>query len=278
MTIPSRSPAAAFTVLIPARMASSRLPDKPLADIGGLPMVVRVARQAERSHATQVVVAADDARIEQACAEHRVRCLRTRADHPSGSDRLAEAVELLGLDDQAIVVNVQGDEPFIEPALIDATAALLAAQPDAVMGTAAHAIDDAADFQNPNVVKLVLNGQQQAQYFSRAPIPCCRDARQPDWWHDASAPGATAWHAPLRHIGIYSYRAGFLRTFPALTAAPTEQTESLEQLRVLWHGHRIAVHVSTAAPLPGVDTQADLERARQHALALVAAQPRTQHK
>lgn len=258
-----------FTVLIPARMASSRLPDKPLADIGGLPMVVHVARRAAQSAATQVVVAADDERILQACTVHGVQSLMTRADHPSGSDRLAEACALLGLDGDDIVVNVQGDEPLMDPALIDAVAALLPARPEASMGTAAHALDSLDELANPNVVKVVRDSRGLAHYFSRAPIPFARDHAARAWWQDGSAqagaPGvaALAGFAPLRHVGIYSYRAGFLRQFPQLAPAPTEAIEALEQLRALWHGHRIAVHIATTAPGPGVDTPQDLARVRQ---------------
>ncbi len=249
-----------FTVLIPARLASTRLPNKPLADIAGLPMVVHVARRAARSQASQVVVATDSQAVLDACAQHGVRALLTRVDHPSGSDRLAEACDLLGVPDEATVVNVQGDEPLMDPALIDAVAAALAQRADCVMSTAAHALQSAADFANPNVVKVVLDRLGTALYFSRAPLP---------WWRDGMA---NAWNdgvgtlpspAPLRHVGIYGYRAGFLRQFPRLEPAPIEQLESLEQLRVLWHGHRIAVHVSDAAPGPGVDTPQDLERVRQ---------------
>ena len=249
-----------FTVLIPARMASTRLPDKPLADIAGLPMVVRVAQQAARSGAVQVAVAADDARIVQACQAHGVQALLTRADHASGSDRLAEACTLLTLAPEAIVVNVQGDEPLIDPQLISAVARLLAAQPDAAMGTAAHPIASAEDFANPNVVKVVCDARGMAHYFSRAPIPHARDAAASSAWWQASAPARIA---PLRHIGIYSYRAGFLRDFTALAPAPTEQIESLEQLRALWHGFRIAVHTTPDAPGAGVDTPADLARVRK---------------
>jgi 3-deoxy-manno-octulosonate cytidylyltransferase (CMP-KDO synthetase) len=249
--------AAPFTVLIPARMASSRLPNKPLLDIAGLPMVVQVARRAVASGATRVVVAADDARILEACTAHGVEAIATRADHPSGSDRLAEACELLGLDGDDIVVNVQGDEPLIEPSLINAVAALLAARPEARMGTAAHAIQTLAELHNPNVVKVVLDARGLAHYFSRAPIPFARDHVDQDWWH------GSAGFAPLRHIGIYSYRAQFLRQFPALAQAPTETIEALEQLRALWHGHRIAVHLAASAPGPGVDTPEDLQRVRQ---------------
>jgi 3-deoxy-manno-octulosonate cytidylyltransferase (CMP-KDO synthetase) len=246
-----------FTVLIPARLASSRLPDKPLADIAGLPMVVRVARRAALSQATRCVVAADDGRIVQACLAHGVEVVLTRTDHASGSDRLAEACEQLGLPDDALVINVQGDEPLIDPALIDAVAAELMQRSDCVMSTAAHAIDQMADFLNPNVVKVVLDREATALYFSRAPIA---------WWRDGMADPAQR-HAlpspaPLRHVGIYGYRAGFLRQFPKLPAAPLEQTESLEQLRVLWHGQRIAVHVTPHAPGAGVDTPEDLARVR----------------
>ncbi len=243
-----------FTVLIPARLASTRLPNKPLADIGGKPMVVRVAEQAEKSGAAQVVVAAAAAVIDTAGAAHGVRALTTRADHPSGSDRLAEACELLGLDGDDIIVNVQGDEPLIDPALIDAVAGLLPKQPLAQMGTAAHAIKTVEEFTNPNVVKVITDARGLALIFSRAPLP---------WWRDGFAQGITqlpTQPAPLRHIGIYSYRAGFLRAFPSMPPAPIEQCEALEQLRALWHGHRIAVHVTPQAPGPGVDTPEDLAR------------------
>jgi 3-deoxy-manno-octulosonate cytidylyltransferase (CMP-KDO synthetase) len=246
-----------FTVVIPARMASSRLPNKPLADIGGLPMVVRVAQRASQSQARQVVVAADDARIVQACQSHGVTALLTRQDHLSGSDRLAEACQLLGLDAEDVVVNVQGDEPLILPQLINDVAMLLAQRPEASMSTAAHAIGSLEEFMNPNVVKLVMDARQSALYFSRAPIP---------WWRDGQSGGSfqtLPTPAPLRHIGIYAYRAAFLSGFPHLPPAPLETMESLEQLRVLWHGHRIAVHVTEQAPGPGVDTPEDLERVRQ---------------
>jgi len=245
-----------YTVLIPARLASTRLPGKPLADIAGRPMVVRVAQRALESGASRVVVAADSAAIVQACASHGVEAVLTRADHPSGSDRLAQACDILGLAPQQLVVNVQGDEPLIAPSLIDAVAALLARQPQADMSTAAHPIDEWVDFVNPNVVKTVLDARGMALYFSRAPIPCWRDG-----------PGGTAAvlpiPAPLRHIGIYGYRVAFLRRFPTLPQAPVEICEALEQLRALWHGHRIAVHVTDQAPGPGVDTPADLERVRK---------------
>lgn len=246
-----------FTVVIPARMASSRLPDKPLADIAGLPMVVRVAQRALLSRATQVVVAADDERILKACQTHGIEALLTRQDHPSGSDRLAEACQLLGLPGDAVVVNVQGDEPLIQPGLINDVARLLTERPEASMSTAAHAIASVEDFSNPNVVKVVMDARQMALYFSRAPIPWWRDG------HTASGLMGLPDPSPLRHIGIYAYRAGFLALFPQLPPAPIENMESLEQLRALWHGHRIAVHVSSEAPGPGVDTPEDLARVRQ---------------
>lgn len=245
----------AFTVLIPARLASSRLPNKPLADISGLPMVVRVAQRAAMSLATQVVVAADSPEIVQACEAHGIKALLTRMDHPSGSDRLAEASQLLGLGNHDIVVNVQGDEPLIDPDLINQVATLLQDRPTASMSTAAHEIHTVAEFTNPNVVKVVTDNVQLAMYFSRAPVP---------WWRDGNAQGIQSLPTPgpLRHIGIYGYRVGFLQTFPKLPAAPVENCEALEQLRAMWHGHKIAVHIASVAPGPGVDTPEDLERVR----------------
>ncbi len=297
-----------FTVLIPARLASTRLPNKPLADIAGVPMVVRVAQRVAglagrpllASHggmsgtgstqnlpeAPRVVVAADCPDIIAACQAHGVQAVLTRSDHASGSDRLAEACGILGLPDGDIVVNVQGDEPLIDPSLVWAVANLLAERPQASMSTAAHVIDTLADFHNPNVVKVVLDASGMAQYFSRASIPYARDfvlenprdfqasstttSAAPPWWQNTAAlanrqlASALQQSAPLRHIGIYGYRAGFLRLFPTLAQAPLEQVEALEQLRAMWHGHRIAVHVTAHAPGPGVDTPQDLERVRQH--------------
>ncbi|MET3603485.1 3-deoxy-manno-octulosonate cytidylyltransferase (CMP-KDO synthetase) [Sphaerotilus sulfidivorans] len=244
------------TVLIPARLASTRLPDKPLADLAGVPMVVRVAQRCREAGARTVVVAADSPRILEACQAHGVDAVLTRADHPTGSDRLAEACTLLGLDGRDIVVNVQGDEPLIDPALVAACAERLQAHPECVMSTAAHTIDSVEEYLNPNVVKVVTDAAGRALYFSRAPMP---------WWRDGHAQGVTALPdpAPLRHIGIYGYTAGFLRRFPALPPAPLEQIESLEQLRVLWHGERIVVHLSPQRPGPGVDTPEDLARVRR---------------
>ena len=243
-----------FTVLIPARLASSRLPNKPLADIHGAPMVVRVAQRAAHSGASHTVVASDSVQIIEQCAGHGIQAVLTRPDHPSGSDRLAEACELLGLHDDAIVVNVQGDEPMINPTLIDAVASLLEKRPDCAMSTAACHIGNTSDFLNPNVVKVVLDVRQTALYFSRSPIPATRDL---------ASTVRSGEELPLRHVGIYGYRVGFLRQFPNLKQAPIEQLESLEQLRALWHGYRIAVHVTNQLPGPGVDTQEDLDRVRR---------------
>ena len=244
-----------FTVLVPARLASTRLPNKPLADIAGLPMVVRVAQRAALSKAAQVVVAADSPEIVLACEKHGVRALLTQIDHPSGSDRLAEASALLRLKDDDMVVNVQGYEPLIDPALIDQVASLLSQRPAASMSTAAHALTQVAEFTNPNVVKVVIDQMQLALYFSRAPIP---------WWRDGNTQGIQQLPspAPLRHIGIYGYRVGFLKTFPTLPPAPIETCEALEQLRAMWFGHKIAVHVTNQVPGPGVDTPEDLARVR----------------
>jgi 3-deoxy-manno-octulosonate cytidylyltransferase (CMP-KDO synthetase) len=243
-----------FTVLIPARLASTRLPNKPLADLGGAPMVVRVAQRAQLSRAENVVVATDSQEVMDQCARFNIQSVMTATTHASGSDRLAEACTLLGLPDDAVVVNVQGDEPLIDVALMDAVAQLLADRPDCAMSTAAHAIDNLADYMNPNVVKVVLDARQTAMYFSRAPIPAARDDAGQDWPRRPK---------PLRHVGIYGYRAGFLKAFPALPPAPVEQLECLEQLRALWHGYKIAVHTTERSPGIGVDTPEDLMAARQ---------------
>ena len=244
-----------FVVLVPARLASTRLPRKALAEIGGLPMIVRVARRAAASRAARVVVAADSDEIVRACAEHGVDALLTSSQHANGSDRIAEASAALGLAEDEIVVNVQGDEPLIEPALIDACADLLEASAGCVMSTVAHRIEEQRDFENPNIVKVVLDVRGHALYFSRAPIP---------WPREASDAARFALGAqPLRHVGLYAYRAGFLRRFPHLAHSPLEDIERLEQLRVLWHGERIAVHVSALAPGVGVDTADDLAEARR---------------
>jgi len=247
----------AFTVVIPARHASTRLPGKPLLDIGGKPMVVRVAERARLSAASAVWVATDHEDIRAACAAHGIPCFMTRSDHPSGTDRLAEVARLLGARDTDILVNVQGDEPLIEPDLIDRVARDLEGDPDAAIATAAHPLTEAAEFFNPNVVKVVLDGRGRALYFSRAPMPYARDdfARS----RDSLPEGLPA----LRHIGLYAYRAAFLARYATLAPAPLEHFEALEQLRALWHGYLIRVSVVDHAPEAGVDTQDDLDRVRQ---------------
>ncbi|HSQ81476.1 MAG TPA: 3-deoxy-manno-octulosonate cytidylyltransferase [Casimicrobiaceae bacterium] len=245
-----------FTVLIPARYASTRLPGKPLADIGGKPMIVQVARRARQSGARRVVVATDDARIADAVLAHGVEAILTRADHPTGTDRLAEAAAALGLAADETVVNVQGDEPLLDPALMRRTADLLGAHPDAAIATACHPIGDARDAFSPNVVKVALDARGYALYFSRATIPWARDAFAAD---RSTIPAGLPIY---RHYGLYAYRVGFLQAFPALAAAPIERFEALEQLRALWHGHRIVVEIAHGAPAPGVDTAEDLERVR----------------
>lgn len=233
-----------FAVLIPARHASTRFPGKPLADLAGKPMVVRVCERARESGADAVCVATDDKRIAEVVRSHGFEARMTRAEHPSGTDRIAEAAAALGLADEAIVVNVQGDEPLVPPALIARVAAALAADAGASVATACHPIHDAAEFANPNVVKVVLDAKGRALYFSRAGIPYPRDGGAP---------------AGYRHVGLYAYRMAFLRRYAGLAPAPPERAEQLEQLRVLWHGERIAVVIEDSAIPPGVDTPADLE-------------------
>ena len=266
---PSRAAGAdAFTVLIPARLASTRLPNKPLAEIAGVPMIVRVAQRVTGAEpgpgaAMRVVVAADDASIIDVCTRHGVQAVLTRTDHASGSDRLAEACDLLELDDSHIVVNVQGDEPLIDPDLVGAVAALLERHAHASMSTAAHVLASAEEYRNPNIVKVVCDAHGFALYFSRSPIPMARDQGDGAWWLVTARDTLLRQAAPMRHIGIYGYRAGFLRLFPRLSPAPLERAEALEQLRALWHGHRIAVHVTDRDPGPGIDTPQDLERVRR---------------
>ncbi|NYT66013.1 3-deoxy-manno-octulosonate cytidylyltransferase [Alcaligenaceae bacterium] len=245
-----------FIAIIPARASSTRLPDKPLLDIGGKPMVIRTAEQAARSNAIQVVIATDDIRIHDVVREHGFTSLLTRADHPTGTDRLSEAAAQLGLAPDAIVVNVQGDEPLINPEHINAVAALLLAHPQASIATCACPLTDAQALFNPNVVKVVCNQQQHALYFSRAPIPWARDAL-------AQGERVLAGGLPaLHHIGLYAYRASFLAQFPKLPSGPLEHFESLEQLRALENGHQIAVQTMTSPPAAGVDTTEDLIRVR----------------
>jgi len=245
-----------FTVVIPARFASTRLPGKALADIAGKPMVVRVAERARESGARSVHVATDHPDIVEAVEQHGFHVLSTRADHPTGTDRVAEAAEQLRLGDRDIVVNVQGDEPLIEPGLIRAVALLLADAPEVAIATACHPIRDAAEFFNANVVKVALDAAGLARYFSRAPIPWARDAFAGS--KDVLPQGLPCY----RHIGIYAYRVEFLRAYPKLAQSPLEQFEALEQLRALWHGYAIAVEVRPDSPQPGVDTPEDLEQVR----------------
>jgi 3-deoxy-manno-octulosonate cytidylyltransferase (CMP-KDO synthetase) len=245
-----------FTVVIPARLQSSRLPAKVLAQIAGKPMVVRVAERARESGARRVIVATDHPDVARAVEEHGFEALMTAAAHATGTDRIAEAVERLGLAPRDLVVNVQGDEPLVEPGLIRAVAELLAATPEAAIATACHPVRDAAEFFNPNVVKVVLDHAGFARYFSRAPVPWARDA------FAASSAALPEGLPGLRHIGVYAYRVEFLRIYPKLAPAPLERFEALEQLRALWHGYAIAVALRHDAPLPGVDTAEDLERIR----------------
>ncbi len=248
----------AFKVVIPARYASTRLPGKPLLDLGGKPMVVRVAERVRCLGAEEIWVATDHPEVWKAAEAHEVAALMTRSDHATGTDRLAEVVDQRGWHGDTIVVNVQGDEPLIEPDAIIQTARQLATS-GADIATVAHPIVDAADFFNPNVVKVVCRADGDAAYFSRAPIPYARD-------HFAREQGGETLPAVFpayRHVGLYAYRASFLKAFSGLTVAPTEQFEALEQLRALWHGYRISVALIAAAPAPGVDTPEDAERMRK---------------
>jgi 3-deoxy-manno-octulosonate cytidylyltransferase (CMP-KDO synthetase) len=238
---------APFHVIIPARYASTRFPGKPLAELGGKPMVVRVCERAAASGAAQVHVATDDERIAAAVRAAGYSALRTRDDHASGTDRVAEAARSLALAEDEIVVNLQGDEPLMPPALIAEVAGALERDADAPMATACHPLQDAAERGNPNVVKVVLDGRHRALYFSRAEIPYPREA------------GGSC----FRHAGLYAYRAGFLQRFTRLEIPEIERTESLEQLRALWHGYGIAVVISERAIPPGVDTPGDLEAVRR---------------
>ena len=247
-----------FKVVIPARYASSRLPAKPLLDLGGKPMVVRVAERAALSGAGEICVATDHPDVEAAARQHGLEVLMTRPDHPSGTDRLAEVVAQKGWSDDTIVVNVQGDEPLIEPQLIAQTARQLA-EHGADIATVAHPIADAADFFNPNVVKVVCGADGDALYFSRAPIPYARDHFAREAGGETLPQGFSA----LRHVGLYAYRASFLKAYARLAPSPLEGFEALEQLRALWHGYRITVAVVDHLPAPGVDTPEDAERVRR---------------
>ncbi|PLY46376.1 3-deoxy-manno-octulosonate cytidylyltransferase [Janthinobacterium sp. ROICE36] len=245
-----------FIVIIPARLASTRLPGKPLADLGGKPMVVRVAEQAALSGAARVIVATDHDSIRAACAAHGVEVCMTRSDHPSGTDRIAEVARTLALPPDAVVVNLQGDEPLIDPALLAACAAQISAT--VPMATCAHPLHDVLEAFNPNVVKVVLDKNGRALYFSRATIPWHRDG------FAQSRESLPQGYVPLRHIGLYAYSNAFLQTYPTLSASPLEAIEALEQLRVLWHGVAIAVHMTDSAPAAGVDTPEDLARVQAH--------------
>lgn len=246
-----------FVVVIPARYGSTRLPGKALADIGGRPMVVRVAERARASGAREVIVATDHAAVRDAVLAAGFQACMTRADHACGTDRIAEAVQARGYAADQIVVNVQGDEPLIAPALVSDLAAHLAARPNVRMATACHPVGSIDEMLNPNVVKAVLDRQGDALYFSRAPIPYARAG------FGAAPPALPEGLPAYRHLGIYAYRAGFLPRYAAMPPAPLERFEALEQLRALWHGERIAVLVTEHPSGPGVDTPADLERARR---------------
>jgi 3-deoxy-manno-octulosonate cytidylyltransferase (CMP-KDO synthetase) len=245
----------AFHVVIPARFASTRLPGKPLLDIGGKPMVIRVAEQAAKCGAQQVVIATDHPPILAEAEKHGFSACMTRVDHTSGTDRIAEVVAQQGWADDSIIVNVQGDEPLIPPALIRAVAQHLHEHPECAIATACHPIHDEVSMRNPNIVKAVTDKDGNALYFSRAPIPYPRDA----FAQGAALPADLT---VLRHIGIYAYRASFLHAFGKLAPAAIEQIEALEQLRALWHGYKIGVTITQDAPPSGVDTEADLHTAR----------------
>jgi len=245
-----------FSVVIPARFASTRLPGKPLLDIGGKPMVVHVAERARASGATEVIVATDQPDIAAAVTKHGYSAVMTRSEHASGTDRIAEVAHERRYAPDHIVVNVQGDEPLIEPDLIRRVAQQLARFPDAAMSTACCALEDAQQFVNANIVKVVVDKAGYALYFSRAPIPYARDE---------FAAGINSLPAGLpvhRHIGIYAYRASFVTSYAGLAASPLEKFEALEQLRALWNGFRITVAIASSAPHAGVDTREDLERVK----------------
>lgn len=244
-----------FNIVIPARIGSSRLPGKPLIDIAGKPMIVRVCEQALATGA-RVFVAADDERICHAVAGLPVRAVMTRSDHASGTERIAEVADQLAWPDDTLVVNLQGDEPLMQPGLIKQLAETLMNGESAQIATLAAPIDNPSDIFDPNTVKVVLNRIGHALYFSRAPVPWHRDSF-------AQSPPATAiagdilW---LRHIGIYAYTVGFLRRYVNWQPSALESVEALEQLRILWHGEPIRVVTVASAPHAGVDTEADVRR------------------
>lgn len=272
----------AFHVVIPARFGSTRLPGKPMLLIGGKPMVVRVAEQAAQSGAQQIWIATDHQPVMAAMHEHGFKACMTKTDHPSGTDRIAEVVAQHNWPDETIVVNVQGDEPLIPPPLIRAVAQHLHDHPECAIATACHPVHDEAAMRNPNIVKAVVDKDGNAMYFSRAPIPYPRDAfrslsspegrddRSPSLRGGVGGGELSTKSTPLpenltvlRHIGIYAYRAGFLRAYSQLAPSAIEQIEALEQLRALWHGYKIGVTITQDAPPSGVDTEADLEVARK---------------
>lgn len=244
-----------FKVIIPARYASNRLPGKPLLDIVGKPMVVHVVERALQSDADEVIVATDHEKIAQVVKNAGYQVVMTHSDHASGTDRIAEVVDRRGWSADTIVVNVQGDEPLISPHLINEVAADLQGHPAASIATASHPIHDKDSLLNPNVVKVITDHEGYALYFSRAPIPYPRDAFAVDLDIPTGLPA-------YKHIGIYAYRAAFLQKYKNMQPVPIEQFESLEQLRALWHGHKICVLVTQHAQSPGVDTKADLEYVR----------------
>lgn len=237
-----------FTVIIPARYGASRLPGKPLLDLAGKPIIAHVIERAQQSGARQVVVATDDVRIEQAAVAANAKVIMTRADHPSGTDRIAEAASLLGLKADEMIVNVQGDEPDMPAELIEQMARALVEHPEIAMCTACAPIEDAQSVEDPNIVKVVRDQNDMALYFSRAAIAFDRDGQ-----------GGFAYR---RHLGIYAYRASYIAQFSAASVCELEQAEKLEQLRALYRGEKIFCPDAVKAPGPGIDTHADLERAR----------------
>ncbi|MEQ1602243.1 MAG: 3-deoxy-manno-octulosonate cytidylyltransferase [Methylophilaceae bacterium] len=245
-----------FKVVIPARYASQRLPGKPLLDIAGKPMVIWVAEQAILSGADDVLIATDHPAIVSVVRQYGYKAVMTGVGHTSGTDRIAEVAQQMGWSDQTVVVNVQGDEPLIDPELIKAVAMSLDQHPDAAMATACHPIHDKATMFNPNVVKVVTDCNECALYFSRAPIPYARDA-----FLVGDEPPGDMW--ARRHIGIYAYRVAFLEAYASLASSPYEDLEALEQLRALWHGYKISVTTIEHAPATGVDTEADLQLVRK---------------
>jgi 3-deoxy-manno-octulosonate cytidylyltransferase (CMP-KDO synthetase) len=241
-------------IIIPARYNSTRLPGKPLADVAGKPLIQRVHECAAKTGATAITIATDDERIRQAAEKFGARVCMTSPQHRTGTDRLAEVIEKQAIGADEIVVNLQGDEPQMPPELIREVAGKLAARKDAMVATACHAIHDRESLVNPNVVKVVCDAEGYALYFSRAAIP---------WPREVMARQSGVAIQAYRHIGLYAYRAGFVRRYASWPPCPPEEAEQLEQLRVLWHGERIVVHEAREMPEAGVDTPEDLERVRE---------------